>query len=122
MTFSSILSKVGKFFVGIFSKSIPTLIASAKAELATVEQAVIVFAATDLGKLAIDAVGMAATAGQTGDAAFAAAKAKFIADAKGAGHDLETIGNGIVDWMIQTAYTFVAGTFANISTVTPPTA
>lgn len=119
MSFGAIVKSVGKFFVGIFTKSIPTLVAAAKSELATVEQAVIVFAGTDLGQLAIDAVGMAATSGQTGDAAFAAAKAKFITDAKAAGHDLETIGSGIVDWMIQTAYTFVAGTFANISAITP---
>ena len=51
----------------------------------------------------------------TSDAdARAAAKTKFIADLKTAGHDVENIGKGILDWMIQTAYTYSASTVAAI--------
>lgn len=113
---SAILPAIGHFFVGIFEKAVPTLEAAAKTEFANVEQSVIAFAASDLGKLAVDAV-TAASALSSGndDAAFAAAKAQFIADAKTAGHDLSTIGKGIVDWMIQTAYTFTANVIATAS-------
>lgn len=105
--FSTILSAIGHFFVGAFTKALPALEDSAKAELTSVEGSVVAFAKTDLGKLAIDAVTYASTlSGGTDDTMRTAAKTKFIADAKTAGHDLSTIGLGIVDWMIQTAYTF----------------
>jgi hypothetical protein len=109
--FSSILPALGKFFAGIFTKNLPSLEAAAVAELASVEQSIIVFAKTDLGKLAIDAVSLAT--GATNADKFAAAKALFIADAKTAGHDLTVMGSGVVDWMIQTAYTFAAGVITN---------
>lgn len=105
---------------GWFAKEIPTLEAEAKAELGKVEDSLIAFAGTDLGKLAIDTVqGVQGLAGGVGGPAFLAAKAKFIADAKTAGHDLENIGSGIVDWMIQTAYTVISGVVAQ--TTTPAT-
>lgn len=107
--FSAIFSVVIDAFKGWFAKEIPTLEASAKAELETVEAALINFGKTDLGKLAIDAVNLAKTKLLTGDDAFAAAKTQFVADAKTAGHDLSAIGSGIVDWMIQSAYTLVSG-------------
>lgn len=117
---SSIVTSIGHFFVGIFAKALPSLEASVKAELVNVEVSITGFAATDLGKLAIDAVSAASTlpAG-TNSAMFAAAKAQFIADAKTAGHDLETIGLGVVDWMIQTAYTFTANVVASAQSAVP---
>lgn len=117
---SSIVGKVTSFFKGFFSQGIPTLEAEAKNELSAVENSLLVFIGTDLGKLAIDAVGVAAGVGKSGDPAFAAAKSQFIADAKVAGHDLENIGSGVVDWMIQTAYTYISGVSTNISKAVPP--
>jgi hypothetical protein len=105
--FSTILAAIGHFFTGAFTKVLPALETAAQAELSTVEASLVTFATTDLGKLAIDAVSAAsALSGGTNSTMFAAAKAQFIADAKTAGHDLSTIGLGVVDWMIQTAYTF----------------
>jgi hypothetical protein len=116
--FLKIFTPIVKTFAGIFGKLIPTLSADAKAEFAKVEASLIAFAATDLGKLAIDAVtAFPALAGGVGGPAFLSAKAKFIADAKTAGHDLESIGTGIVDWFIQTAYTVVAGVVSQSSGV-----
>ena len=112
--FSTILSGISHFFKGVFSNSIATLEASAKAELATIEEAVILFAKTDLGKLAIDAVALVPS-GQSNGASFSQAKATFIADAKTAGHDLATIGGGVVDWMVQTAYTYSAGILTQVA-------
>jgi hypothetical protein len=112
-----VTAAVGKI-EGIFEKEIPTLTAAAKTEFSTVEAALQGFAKTDLGNLAIDAVNYAATLGQTGTTAQATAKTKFVEDAKTAGHDLTTIGSGIVDWMIQTAYTVVNGVVAQIGTPT----
>lgn len=114
---SSILPAIGHFFVGIFEKAIPSLESAAKSELAIVESSVTTFAKTDLGKLAIDAVSAAsALPGGTNSTMFAAAKAQFITDAKAAGHDLGTIGLGIVDWMIQTAYTFTVNVITTAQT------
>lgn len=114
--FTAIFSATISLFKGWFEKEIPTLEAAAKAELATVETSIITFGKTDLGKLAIDAVNMAQGKLLTGDAAFAAAKTQFIADAKTAGHDLTAIGSGIVDWMVQTAYTLISGVVAQAPT------
>jgi hypothetical protein len=112
--FSTILAAVGHFFVGAFTKALPALTADAKAELTTVEGSLVAFAKTDLGKLAIDAVTAAsAVPNGTNSAMFAAAKAQFLADAKTAGHDLSTIGLGVADWMIQTAYTFSVNVITN---------
>lgn len=120
---SSILPAIGHFFVGVFTSVFPGLEAAAKTELTSIETSVINFAKTDLGKLAIDAVSFASAlpSGTTDDAAFEAAKTKFVADAKVAGHDLSTIGKGIVDWMIQTAYTFTANVVAAASAAAPVT-
>lgn len=113
--FSKIFVAVEDEFKGWFAKEIPTLTAEAKTELETVETSLIAFGKSDLGKLAVDAVNIAQDK-LTGDAAFAAAKTQFIADAKTAGHDLSAIGSGIVDWMIQSAYTLIAGTVAQTTT------
>jgi hypothetical protein len=112
MWFSVLIGSAVGLFKGWFAKEIPTLTAEAKAELGTVEDSLIAFAKTDLGKLAVDAVNMAKDKLQTGDEAFATAKAQFITDAKTAGHDISAIGSGIVDWMIQSAYTIIAGVVA----------
>jgi hypothetical protein len=111
---STLVSAAASKIEGIFSKEIPTLAAAAKTEFATIETALVSFASTDLGKLAVDAVNLAASKGETGDTAFATAKAQFIADAKTAGHDLTTISSGLVDWMIQTAYTTISGVVAQL--------
>jgi hypothetical protein len=104
--FAGIVTDAENLFSGVFNTG--TLKASASAELASVEQSAVAFVKTDIGSLALDAVNMAEgkVAGTSGDDKFAAAKAQFIADAKTAGHDLETLGKGVVDWMIQTAYTY----------------
>lgn len=121
--FSTILSAVAHFFTGAFTKALPALEASAKAELTTVEASLVAFAKTDLGKLAIDAVSVAsALPGGTSSSMFAAAKTQFIADAETAGHDLKTIGLGVVDWMIQTAYTVSVNVITNAATSTSTTA
>jgi len=111
---STILASIAHVFVGAFTKALPALTTAATAELTTVEGSLVTFAKTDLGKLAIDAVSTAsALPGGTNSAMFAAAKTQFIADAKVAGHDLETVGLGVVDWMIQTAYTFSVNVIQN---------
>lgn len=115
--FSTVLSAVSHFFTGAFTKALPALEASAKAELATVETSLSTFAKTDLGKLAIDAVAVAsALPGGTASTMFAAAKSGFIADATTAGYDLGAIGLGVVDWMVQTAYTFSVNVISAAST------
>lgn len=111
---SKILVSIGSFFAGAFVKALPALASEAKAELQTVEASVVAFAKSDLGKLAVAAVTAAsALPNGTNSTMFAAAKATFIADAKTAGHDLGTIGLGVVDWMVQTAYTFSVNVIAN---------
>lgn len=123
LNFSTVLTAIGHFFTGAFTKALPALETAAKAELTTVETSLVAFAKSDLGKLAIDAVSVAsALPGGTSSTMFAAAKTQFIADATTAGHDLSTIGLGVVDWMIQTAYTFSVNVIASASTATAPTA
>lgn len=112
---SKILIPIAHVFTGAFTKALPTLEASAKAELTNVEGSIVAFVKTDLGKLAVDAVGLV-PATLSGGAAIAFAKTQFIADAKTAGHDLTTLGSGVVDWMVQTAYTFSAGVVGNLAT------
>lgn len=116
--FSTILTSIGHFFAGAFTKALPALETAAKTELTAVETSLVTFAKSDLGKLAIDAVSVAsALPGGTNSAMFAAAKTQFLADAKTAGHDLSTIGLGVADWMIQTAYTFSVNVIANSAAV-----
>lgn len=111
---STVLSAISHFFTGAFTKALPALETAAKQELTTVEASLVTFAKSDLGKLAIDAVSAAsALPGGTNSAMFAAAKTQFLADAKTAGHDLSTVGLGVVDWMIQTAYTFSVNVITN---------
>lgn len=121
-SFSGIVSGLAHLFTGAFTKAVPTLIDTAKTELTNIEASVSAFITTDLGKIAIDSVAYASSITSNDNAARDAAKAKFIADAKIAGHDLETVGLGIVDWMVQSAYTFTANVVAQLPTATPPAA
>jgi hypothetical protein len=114
---STLVSGLGETVKGIFTKPFEALETSAKNELETLEGNLVAFAKTDLGKLAIDAVGVASDK-LTGDPAFAAASAQFVKDAATAGYDLTKVGSGVVDWFVQSAYTFTAGVFANIPTAT----
>ena len=96
--FSTIFGFVADYFVGIFHG----LIGKAAVSLAT---ATAQFITTDVGKLAFDAVAYVATVPQQSEvAARDAAKAKFIADAKAAGHDLAALGESQLNLFIELAY------------------
>ena len=108
--FASILSGGEHLFAGLFS----SLKSDVVAELGPVETGIITFMKTDLGKLAADAVNEASAKFSSNPEAFAGAKAQFLEDAKIAGHDLETLGRGVVDWMIQTAFIYAARIVAQL--------
>lgn len=121
----SFLSTVGKYFLNIFRGIAGQLGAS-------ISQFLHDFVATDLGKLAGDAVAWAeaevspSTPDKT--AIRDAAKAKFIADAKTAGHDVTVFSESLLNFFIESAYqAFLAGAVklplpvAPVAPVTPPT-
>jgi hypothetical protein len=112
---SKILSSIGHFFVGFFT----TILGSDAAK--TVEEAIIAFIKTDVGKLALDAVNYASTLppGTSNDALRAAAVEKLKADLTAAGKDLKTIGTSSLNLFIEMAFTYVSGTISKIPTTAP---
>lgn len=113
----SILSAIGHYFEGLFKG----LFGQLKTSVVTFLES---FVKTDLGALAGDAVAYVESAlpgtAETDTAKRDAAKAKFIADAKTAGHDISAFGESILNFLIETAYqAFQAGLVALPTVVAP---
>jgi len=63
------------------------------------------FIKDDLGKLAVDAVAYASTlTDKSGEDKKAAAKAKFLEDAKAAGHDITNFTESVLNFLIEAGY------------------
>lgn len=82
----------------------------------TVETFLKDFAVDDLGKLATDAVAYveATMQGADGVAKRDAAAAKFLADAKAAGHDVATFSKSLVNFLIESALQAVLSGLAQV--------
>ncbi len=100
---STILSAVESIFKGIFNKILgPT-------EAQNLEDAVINFVKTDVGKLAVDAVQLASATIGDNASLRATAVAALKADLQKAGKDAETIGESTLNLFVEMAYTYVSG-------------
>lgn len=103
MSFKDVLSKVSDFLFGVFSKIVGESLAKSLSVSLTD------LAKDDVGKLAIDAVEYVQSnipgAGSTEKRD--AAKAKLIADAKAAGHDLASFGESFLNLLVELAVQYV---------------
>lgn len=95
---ANILNAIGSYFKNLGLSLIGQLKSSVASFLND-------FVTNDLGAIAVDAVSYASTL--TDKSAIdkrEAAKAKFLTDAKTAGHDVEAFGESILNFLIETAY------------------
>lgn len=106
---TSALTRAEKFF----TTKLPQAIENESGK--TVEDAILTFVKTDVGKLTVDACDYASTLPNiSGTAARDAAKARLIADAKAAGKDLEAVGSGLLNLFIEMGYTYLDGVVSEL--------
>ncbi len=107
--FQQFLVGAEKFFEGFFKQ----ILGSQEAK--TLEQAVLDFVKTDVGKLALDAVNIASAMPITGnDQIRAAAVAQLRTDLGKAGKDASTLATSTLNLFIELAFTYVTGSLPGL--------
>lgn len=109
--FSTFITDLEGFFAGFFKEVISSDAGK------TLEQGIVSFVKTDIGKLALDAVEYASTlpAGTTQDALRSAAVAKLKEDLSATGKDLVSIGTSTLNLFIEAAFTYAQGTLTAVA-------
>lgn len=105
---SSILPFLGHYFVGLWS-------AFLGAEAKTIEQGIVSFVKTDVGKIAVDAVSAVNPQVLTNAAKRDAAVALLKADLVTAGKDITTLAESDFNLFIEMAYSYVKNTVAKVT-------
>lgn len=108
MNLSVILPFLGHYFVGLWSAFLGQ-------DLKALEQGIVSFVKTDIGKLAVDAVQTVNAQTLTNSAKRDAAVAVLKTDLVNAGHDITKLAESDFNLFIESAYTYVKNTISSLT-------
>jgi len=113
MNLSLILPFLAHYFVGLWT-------AFLGADAKELEQGIVAFVKTDIGKLAVDAVAAVNTQTLTNTAKRDAAVALLKQDLVTAGKDAASLAESDFNLFVEMAYSYVKGTLGGLAKATPP--